>query len=68
MSYTQVKDERIDNKIEQELKIVCEEILKVIKPVSIILFGGYGRGEAGAEIKDNEVILSKDYDILFVVK
>jgi len=68
VSYTQVKDERIDNKIEQELKIVCEEILKVIKPVSIILFGGYGRGEAGAEIKDNEVILSKDYDILFVVK
>lgn len=68
MSYTQLKDERIENKIEQELKIVCEEILKIIKPVSIILFGGYGRGEGSAEIKDGEVILSKDYDTLVVVK
>ena len=43
MSYTQIEDERIDNKIEQELQVVCEEILKVTKPVSIILFGGFGR-------------------------
>ncbi len=68
MSYTQAKDERIENKIEQELQIVCEEILKVIRPVAIILFGGFGRGEGSAQIKDNKVILSKDYDTLLVVK
>jgi hypothetical protein len=68
MSYTQLNDERIDKKIDQELEIVCEEILKVIKPVSIILFGGFGRGEGGAQVKDGEVILSKDYDTLLVVK
>jgi len=68
VSYTQINDERIDNKIEQELQIVCEEILKVIKPVSIILFGGFGRGEGSAQISNGEVVLSKDYDTLLVVK
>lgn len=68
MSYTQAKDERIENKIDQELKIVCEEILKVIKPISIILFGGFGRGEGSADVHNGEVILSKDYDTLLVVK
>jgi len=68
MSYTQLKDERIDNKIDQELSIVCEEILKVIKPISIILFGGFGRGEGSAQVINSEVILSKDYDTLLVVK
>jgi len=68
MSYTQIKDERIDKKIEQELKIICEEICTIIKPISIILFGGFGRGEGSARIRDNEVILSKDYDTLLVVK
>jgi len=68
MSYTQIQDERIDNKIDQELSIVCEEILKVIKPISIILFGGFGRGEGSAQIKNGEIILSKDYDTLLVVK
>ncbi len=68
MSYTPLKDKRIDDKIDHELQIVCEEILKIIRPVSIILFGGFGRGEGGAQIIDNKVILSKDYDTLLVVK
>lgn len=68
MSYTQLKDKRIDNKIEQELRIVCEEVLRVVKPVSIILFGSYGRGEGSAEIREREVIVAKDYDILLVVR
>ncbi|MFC2067154.1 hypothetical protein ACFLUO_08950 [Chloroflexota bacterium] len=67
MSYTQLKDERIESKIEQELNIVCEEILKVIKPVSIILFGSYGRGEGSAQIIDDKVIVTKDYDTLLVM-
>ena len=68
MSYTQLKDERIESKIEQELEIACDEILKVVKPVSIILFGSYGRGEGSAQISDNKVTISKDYDTLLVVK
>lgn len=68
MSYTQHKDEQINSKISQELEIVCEEVLKVIKPVSIILFGGFGRGEGSAQIKDNRVTISKDYDVLLAVK
>ena len=68
MSYTQLNDERIDKKIDQELEIVCEEILKVIKPVSIILFGGFGRGEGSAQIRNHDIIISKDYDTLLVVK
>ena len=68
MSYTQVKDKRIDNKIDEQLKVVCEEVLKISEPVSIILFGGFGRGEGSAHIIDNEISISKDYDTLLVVK
>jgi len=68
VDYTPLRDERVNSKIEQELKIVCEEILKVVKPISIILFGGFGRGEGSAQIVDGKIILSKDYDVLLVVK
>jgi len=68
MGYTQVQDDRIDEKIDADLKVVCEEILKIIDPVSIILFGGFGRGEGSAHTVGDEVIVSKDYDTLIVVK
>lgn len=68
MSYTKIKDERIDNKIDLEMRIVCEEILKVIKPISIILFGGFGRGEGSVQILGDDVTISKDYDTLLVVR
>jgi len=58
----------IDEKIQKDLEVVCEEILKVTKPISIILFGGYGRGEGSVLVKDNQVVVLKDYDILLVVK
>jgi hypothetical protein len=68
MSYTQIDDERIDQKIDEAVDIIREEILKVIKPVSIILFGGYGRGEGSAEISGDKITLSRDYDTLLIVK
>ena len=68
MSYTKIDDERIDKKIDGEMGIVCEEILKVVNPVSIILFGGFGRGEGTAQIHGDDVTISKDYDTLLVVK
>jgi len=63
-----MKDSRIEERIDHELGIVCQEILKEITPISIILFGGYGRGEGSAQIVDGQVILSKDYDTLLVVR
>lgn len=70
MSYTQTDDELITKKIEHDLKIVCEEILAVVKPVSIILFGGFGRGEGVVHVEDNDssVVVARDYDTLLVVK
>lgn len=70
MSYTQTDDERITKKIEHDLKIVCEEILAVVKPVSIILFGGFGRGEGVVHVEDDDsaVVVARDYDTLLVVK
>lgn len=67
MSYTLLKDERIEKKIDQDMQIICEEILKVIRPVSIILFGGFGKGEGSAQVIGDEVVVSKDYDTLVVV-
>jgi len=68
MSYTKINDDRIDKKIDLEMGIVCEEILKIIKPISIILFGGFGRGEGSVQILGDEITVSKDYDTLVVVK
>ena len=68
MSYTQLEDKRVDEKIEQELAVVRDAILEVATPVAIILFGGFGKGEGYAQIVGGEVILSKDYDILLVMK
>lgn len=68
MSYTASSDKRIDEKIDRDLKIVIEEILKAVSPISIILFGGFGRGEGSAVVNNGQVVILKDYDILPVTK
>jgi len=68
MNYTPYVENRVNKKIRKDLEIVCEEILKITRPISIILFGGYGRGEGSILLTDNQVVVLKDYDILLVVR
>jgi len=64
MKYTISK--KADKKVEQDLEIVSKIIIKNLNPVSIILFGGFGKGEGSFEIKDKEVIPLNDYDLYVI--
>ncbi|MFX1450627.1 MAG: hypothetical protein ACFFCM_07295 [Promethearchaeota archaeon] len=66
--FTDYKKDWIDSIISLHMKIICQEILKKAKKVdSIILVGGFGRGEGSIKIIENhELIPLKDYDLIVV--
>jgi len=67
MRYTSLKEKWVDEKIQQDMNVICEEILKVVRPISILLTGGFGRGEGSVLIKNKKVYPLRDYDILVVI-
>lgn len=66
MKYTTSK--KADKKVEQDLKIIKKIIIKEINPTSIILFGGFGRGEGTFEIVNGKILPLNDYDLYVVTK
>jgi hypothetical protein len=53
-----------DKKVEQDMKIICREILEKIKDTeTIILTGGFSRGEGPVKIEKNKILPYNDYDI-----
>lgn len=61
MKYTNSK--KVDKIVEKHLKIIKNIILQEIKPISIINFGGFGKGE-GAIYKNKPF---NDYDLYIIV-
>ncbi len=58
-----------DRKVEQDMKIICREILDRIKNVeTIILTGGFSRGEGAVKIENEKVSPYNDYDIQIISK
>lgn len=58
-----------DKKVEQDMKIICKEILDRIKDIdSIILTGGFSRGEGAVKIERWGVFPYNDYDIQVISK
>lgn len=56
---------KIDEIINQELKVIVDEIVRDLPEViSILLTGGFGRGEGSIKIIDGKVIPLKDFDFL----
>ena len=47
MKYTNSK--KGDKIVEKDLKVVRDIIIKEVNPISIILFGGFGKGEGTIE-------------------
>jgi len=68
MEYTPYKEKWINNKIHSDMQVICKEILKVVDPISIILLGGFGRGEGSVIVKKGSIQPLKDYDILLVLE
>lgn len=66
MKYTISK--KADKKVEQDLEIIQKIILKNLNPISILLFGGFGKGEGSFEIKNNQAVPLNDYDLYIITK
>jgi predicted nucleotidyltransferase len=57
-----------DAVVEKDLSIIKKIIIKEINPISIILFGGFGRGEGSFEIINRKPYPLNDYDLYIVTK
>jgi hypothetical protein len=65
MKYT--VSETGDKKIESDMKIICKEILDRVKGVrSMILTGGFSRGEGAIKIEGDKIFPYNDYDIQII--
>src|SRR3989338_6001495 len=62
------KSKEADKKVEADLKIIKKIIIEELNPESLILFGGFGRGEGSFEIKNKRIIPLNDYDMYVVTK
>jgi hypothetical protein len=71
LNFSKYNSEKVNQVIRQHLKLITEEILNFkdrLGLVSIILTGGFGRGEGSVLIKDRVVKPVNDYDISIIVK
>jgi len=69
MSYTVESSSAINSKIEFDLNIVVEKVSTSLSGVhSILLGGGFGRGEGSVVVENGEVRIVNDYDIFVFVK
>lgn len=66
MKYTISKE--ADKKIEEDISIIKNIILKEIKPIAIILFGGFGHGGGSFKKIDGKIMPLNDYDIYLITK
>jgi predicted nucleotidyltransferase len=66
LKYTVSK--KADRKIQYDLDIIKRIIIKRINPISIILFGGFGKGEGSFEIVKGKTLPLNDYDLYIIAK
>ena len=68
--FTVYNDSWIDCQIQKQIEKIVETVLKHVNGVqSILLFGGFGRGEGSIKFVDEKTVLPlKDYDIIVIVK
>jgi len=68
MHFTIHRDKRIDSVIQSQLDLICKAIATKLPVESIILTGGFGRGEGSVIIEGDKVIPLNDYDLVVVVE
>lgn len=71
INFTRYNDKRINDEIGNQLSIIVNEILKYrdkLGIVSIVLLGGFGRGEGSVIFRNGAVRPLNDYDVNIVIK
>lgn len=70
MHYTIDKDPKIDAKIEKDQVFINKKVLGLMGDYihSILLCGGFGRGEGTVYVKNNQIKIVNDYDITILLK
>jgi predicted nucleotidyltransferase len=66
MKYTTSK--KADKVVEKDLEKIKKIVIREFKPISVILFGGFGRGEGTYEIIKGNAVPLNDYDLYIVTK
>ncbi|VVB83578.1 Uncharacterised protein [uncultured archaeon] len=66
MKYTTSK--QADEKIEQDLKIIKNLVLKEVKPIAIVFFGGFGHENGSFKKIKGKITPLNDYDLYLITK
>lgn len=67
--FTIHSDSKIDEKIQKDLGIITNDLLQNFKGIlAVYLVGGFGRGEGGVLLDDNNIAPVNDYDIEVVAE
>ena len=66
MIYTKSKE--ADKKIENDLKIIKEIVLKETNPLAIVFFGGFGHGNGSFKKSGKKITPLNDYDLYLITK
>lgn len=68
MNYTAAAEKSVEDKIDRDMKTICNEILETAEPISIVLIGSFGRGEGSVIHEGGSISALRDYDILLVLR
>lgn len=70
MTYTMIDNPVIDRKIQADMDLIKERVVGLLGKNlhSLLLCGGFGRGEGSVTIKDNVVHIVNDYDFTVVLR
>lgn len=67
--YTVYKDEKVDVKVEADLNHIVTKVISSWNSIqSIILVGGFGRGEGSVLVQNGVIKPLNDYDLVIVSK
>lgn len=67
--FTQKGGDEANETIYSHVKIICEEIFREIQDVkSILLAGGFGRGEGSVRISAEKILPVNDYDVYVITE
>ena len=69
--FTTLQDERVEELITRQVMEIAETIERTLTPSqyrSVVMLGGYGRGEGGVERVGDELRPHNNYDLLVVTR